>query len=442
MRASSFAISLVALTSARGATAAFTKGPWVQRVGPNRAIVRVEVDPPQAVSVELGPDDVDGGAPRRFASAEVRSLHSIPLTDLSPETRYLFSVQAGTTTKTASFVTAPRDAADASFRFLVYGDNRTDDAAHAAVVRAMVVVPAAFLVHTGDLVEKGGSAAQWQTFFDIEAPLLASRALYSAVGNHELTDAAGTNYTRFFGPNDPQPEIPGERTLLEHLNGTFRWGNTRFFLVNGMVSFGRSPDRAWLEKALHDADAEPDLVWRVLVSHHGLWSSGPHGNNTRMHDGAIPAILKNHKVDLVLSGHDHLYERGMGDGIAYVVSGGGGAPLYKIKHRVPESRKAESVRHFVQVDVTRDAMKLVAIRPDGSTLERCALVKSGWDCDDAPATAAANGGSAGEDGAARSTPVPPSSRCACDVVGGRAAGGGALAGIGLALLALARRRSR
>ena len=405
--------------------------------------MRVEVDPPQPVSVDLGPDTSEAGAPRRFASSEARSLHTIVLNDLAPETRYPFSLQAGSATRVASFVTAPPDAADTSFRFLVYGDNRTDDAAHGSIVRAMTHVPSDFLVHTGDFVEDGANASQWQRFFDIEAPLLASRCVYSAVGNHELTDAAGTNFTRFFGPGDPQPTPSGEQIRLEHLNGTFRWGNTRFFIVNGMVSFGRSEGRAWLEKALGDADTEPELVWRVLVSHHGLWSSGPHGNNSKMHDGAIPAILENHKVDLVLSGHDHIYERGMGDRIAYVVSGGGGAPLYKIKQRVPESRKAESVRHFVQLDVTRDAMKLTAIRADGSTLDRCSLEKSGWDCDGRPKAVPPGAVASGEGvSAPATTSRPPSSRCACDAVGLAAGQNGALAALAVALIALARRRSR
>ena len=135
-----------------------------------------------------------------------------------------------------------------------------------------------------------------------------------------------------------------------------------------------------------------------------------------MHDAGIAALLEAHKVNLVISGHDHIYERGWAGKLAYLVTGGGGAPTYKIKSTLPQTRKAESVRHFVDVGVKGSSLDLVAIRSDGSTIERCGLTKGAveWDCD-----------------AKALVPTPPSSitlptsprspssssRCACDVVG-------------------------
>jgi 3',5'-cyclic AMP phosphodiesterase CpdA len=438
-----------------------TKGPWVQRVTSTSAIIRVETDPPSPVTVELGllgARDGDGGKQTVFESREPRTLHAITVEGLEPRTRYPYSARSGGSSKYAAFVTAPPDDSDAAFRFLVYGDNRSDDAAHAAVVRAMVPVASDFLVHTGDFVENGASAAQWQNFFEIESPLLSSRCLFSCVGNHELTDGAGVEYARFFGPTDPPPGADPAHaakgapaaTRPEHLDGTFRWGNARFFFINGMVSYKGTADRSWLEKALADADDEKNLTWRVVVVHHGPWSSGPHGNNARLHDAGIVPLLAKHKVDLVISGHDHIYERGWEGGLAYVVSGGGGAPTYKIKSQLPQARKVESVRHFVDVSVSASSMQLVATRLDGSTIERCGLSKSavGWDCD-GPLVPSPTGGftaasSAGRTGVSTASAPPPASRCACDVVGARARTG--LAGaFGLVLagtLVLRRCRSR
>ena len=433
-----FFLSFLATFAAAGPALAggpITKGPWMQHVTPTSAIVRVEVDPPAPVTLEVGmsgtPGTTDSGLGSVIESREVRALHTIMVKGLEPATRYPFVVRAGGAPRYGALTTAPRDDSGAGFRFLIYGDNRSDDAAHAAVVRAMVSAASDFVVNTGDLVERGGSASEWQTFFDIEAPLTRERPIFACVGNHELTDGAGIQFVRYFGPAPlppiavaPAAKVIGiplhdagpEKLTLDQLSGTFRWSNARFFMVNGMVEYGSGPSRAWLEKVLSDSDNEPDLIWRIVVVHHGPWSSGPHGDNARLHEGGIPELLRAHKIDLVISGHDHIYERGIADGLAYLVSGGGGSPVYRVKKAEATSRRYESVRHFVEVTTSGVAIQFVATRTDGSTIERCALRKgAGWDCDGTTSELAGTG-SAGS----APTSAPGStlaSKCGCRAAG-------------------------
>jgi hypothetical protein len=424
---------LTAAAASVHAAGPITKGPWMQHVTPTTAVVRVEVDPPGPVVLEVGmvgrTGSTDAATGAEIESREVRSLHTILVKGLEPATRYPFAVRArGAQPRYGAITTAPAEDSGASFRFLVYGDNRTDDAAHAAVVRAMVAASSDFLVNTGDLVSNGASPSQWQTFFDIEAPLTRERPIFSCVGNHELVDGAGIEYVRYFGPAAlpkaivaPAPTVTGTPLeagaaplSLDQLSGTFRWSNARFFLVNGMVQYTSGESRAWLEKALSESDGEPGLVWRIVVVHHGPWSSGPHGGNALLHAANIPQLLRTHKVDLVLSGHDHIYERGVADGISYLVSGGGGAPAYRIEEAGVTSRHHESVRHFLQASASSEAIQFVATRPDGSTVEVCALRKNGgWDCDGEQSVAAAL---AARD-AAPPPPPPPPSRCGCRAAG-------------------------
>lgn len=431
------------LTFATGASAqgTITKGPWVQRLSETSATVKVELGSPGAVTLELGAGTAasrDGAAPRTFESKEAKSLHSIDVGGLEPGTKYPYSVHAQGTSKHAAFTTAPKRDASGAFHFLVYGDNRTDDAAHAAVIRAMMSVPSDFVVNTGDFVASGDSSAEWQRFFEIEAPLLSERCIFSCVGNHELTDGKGANYIRYFGPTNATAT-----NLPEHINGTFRWGTARFFLMNAMTDWQSGPDRSWLEKTLAEADDEAGLVWRIAVLHHGPWSSGPHGNNTRLHRANIPSTLRNHKIDLVIAGHDHIYERGWAEGMAYLVSGGGGAPTYPIKTQLPSARKTESVRHFIDLAVSTPAIQLVAIRADSSTIERCALRKEsdrvaagggpqgGWDCDAAPTSTASS----------RTPDPPPASRCSCRAAGLPGAASAAPVAVLAAAAFVARRRA-
>jgi hypothetical protein len=364
-------------------------------------------------------------------------MHVFRLQGLTPSTRYAYSLEgasAAAATAKREFTTAPPADSREPFTFLVYGDNRSDDVGHAAVIRAMSQTPSDFIVGTGDFVADGSSDPDWQAFFDIEAPLLAERCVFSCVGNHELVDGAGTIYLRYFGSTT---DARGE-TGPPKLYGSFRWGPARFFLLDAMETFDDGPERAWLDDELTRADAEAGLKWRFVVMHQGPWSAGPHGANPRAIRAGIPDLFARHHVDLVLSGHDHIYERGFASNVRYLVSGGGGAPLYPVDQRLPSTRKVESVRHFVQVTVGPEEVALAAIRDDGSVIERCGIVgtRADWSCDPvAPAAAAAKD--------ARVSPVSSasSSRCGCEAIGARSADPlSAIAVLACALVAARRRR--
>jgi hypothetical protein len=294
----------------------------------------------------------------------------------------------------------------------------------------MQKTPSDFLLNTGDMVTKGSDLASWQTFFDVEAAMIRERCVFACVGNHELfDDAAASHWARYFGPS-------GDPHALYY---SFRWGDARFFVLNAFEDYGKA-ERAWLEAELARADAEPGLVWRFVMLHQGLWSSGPHGASKQLVSMDVPALLARHHVDLLLSGHDHLYERGDAKGARYVVTGGGGAPLYPQEKALPSTRKFEATFHFVEVDVAPDAVKLVVHRSDGSILERCGFTKSpGWDCD---------GPAASSSGATPPSPTEPgpastSPRCGCDVPGAPAAPLGAILGaVVVPLTTLFRRRRR
>jgi hypothetical protein len=364
------------------------KGPYLQALGPTSVEIRAELDVPAAVVVKLM-GRPDGGAPRAMRDDASVTMHIVRIDGLRPSTRYSYALalpaaaagsEAATEAK-GEFTTAPDSDSKAPFSFLVYGDNRTDAASHAAIVRSMLELPTDFIVNTGDLVQDGASDANWQSFFDVEAPLMRSRNVFSCVGNHEITDGAGTNYLRYLGPTR---DAHGEGK--PKLYGSFRWADARFFLLDAFESFESSPERAWLDDELARADAEPGLAWRIVVMHQSPWSAGPHGGNARALRAGIPELFAAHHVDLVLAGHDHIYERGYASGIRYVVSGGGGAPLYEVEHRLLSTRKVEAVHHVVLATVEGDTMKLVTKRDDGSVLEQCAMTKGreGWDCDPPP----------------------------------------------------------
>jgi hypothetical protein len=324
---------------------------YLQTLGPNGVDIHVELDAPAAVELTVkGP-----GAPAPINSPAA-AVHAMSVRGLEPHTRYTYSVGG----IDGAFVTAAPDSSTEPFTALLYGDNRTDDEAHALVVREMLRTPSDLLLHTGDFVSDSRQKSEWSRFFSIEQPLLRDRCVFAAIGNHDLIDD-GDAYKRYFGT----------------ANRSVRWEFARFWMVNAMDD---SP-RTWLLRDLAEHDNEPGLLWRVVVLHQGPWSSGPHGANDVI-DDAIVDKWRAHKVDMVLSGHDHIYERGYAHGIGYIVSGGGGAPPYRIETKLGTTRTAEASRHFVELRFLTDDIRITAHRADGTTIEERIFHKGeGWDED-------------------------------------------------------------
>lgn len=398
------------LTATGTAEASFRRGPYVQDLGSRGFALLLELDAPSTAKLVVSTGT--GATVREVSSTSDDTTHELVVSGLEPATTYGWTLTTGDgATERGTLTSAPED--DRAFSFLLYGDNRSNPYAHAAVVQAMRKAPADFLVHTGDMVYDGSQPKDWADFFAIERELLRERCLFPAIGNHEIampTSDGALRYARMF--RVPAPAAAAERWY------TFRWGSARFFVLDAHDEFATS-ERAWLEGALSAASAEPGLAWRFVVLHHGPYSSGLHGGNESLLLANVPELLRKHRVDLVFSGHDHVYERGDANGLRYVISGGGGAPLYKQFRNAPTTQKFEPAYHFLRLEVTSSALTMLATRHDGSTLERCALPRggaTGWSCgaQPPPATAVAVTGAPATDAP---KPAPERRACSCDFVG-------------------------
>jgi len=376
-----------------GTIASILKGPYLQGLGPTGVTVKVEISVPAPARLEVylageaTPVVVVASA---AGAAGDRRFHLLRADGLLPATTYDYFVSAGgVISDKGRFTTAPSDARP--FRFLVYGDNRTDADAHAAVVRAMTGVavatastqPVSFLINTGDMVHRGPDPADWRSFFAVEGKLLRDTCLFAAVGNHELYrgDHDGeVAFLRYFGAVE-------EGRPLDRLYGSFRWSNTRFFMLNAMDTW-TGAERDWLRAELDRALTEPGLAHRIAVMHWGPFSAGPHGNNPALASGDVITLMRDRKVDLVFAGHDHVYERGTGAGLKYIITGGGGAPLYKKKYDLAETQAFEPAYHFVEVSIDGDRVRTTSHRASGGLIEVCGFAGPGaWDCAGAAAAA-------------------------------------------------------
>ena len=83
----------------------------------------------------------------------------------------------------------------------------------------------------------------------------------------------------------------------------------------------------------------------------------------------LEPVFKAGNVQLVVNGHDHNYQHHYANGIHYVVSGGGGAPLYDVNPDTPYVKKAKKTHHHCEITVNGPEITIRAVEPNGTVIE-------------------------------------------------------------------------
>jgi len=354
--------------------ARIVRGPMVRWTGPTGAVIAFDTDLPARATVEYA---VGRAARSRVAASAGGALavhHEVALPGLAAASAVRYRVVAGAdATPERTFYTAPRPGG--VIRFGVYGDTRGGHAVHARIAESLLAEAPDFVVVTGDLVLRGSDEGDWQRFFQVAGELLARIPFYLAVGNHDLgrTGDEQRRVNEIFdfpstgGTGHPDPA---------HWY-SFDVAGLHFAMLDSSA-YDSAQQLAWLRSDLAAARRAGARALFAAV-HHGPYSRGPHGGSQLARERYVP-ILAEYGVVLLFAGHDHIYQRGEAGGIRYVVSGGGGAPLYPVRCGVrgrPRCDVADgadiavSENHYVMVTVQGDYAQLCARRPDRTPLENC-----------------------------------------------------------------------
>jgi len=145
---------------------------------------------------------------------------------------------------------------------------------------------------------------------------------FPSLGNHDYTDTGGVSvYESYFTlPGSGFSNSSGNERYYD-----FVWGPVHFFVLNsnsqepnGISS--SSTQAAWLQSRL----AASTSPWQVVFDHHPPYSSGTGHGSTPSLQWPFAAW----GADVVLSGHDHTYERLLVDGFPYFINGLGGGAIY------------------------------------------------------------------------------------------------------------------
>jgi predicted MPP superfamily phosphohydrolase len=242
-----------------------------------------------------------------------------------------------------------------SLKLAVIGDNGTGDRAQEEVAAQMVKFHQEFAYDLVLMVGDNFYGSQKpsdleQKFARPFRPLLdAGVTFHAALGNHDT-----------LGTIDYAPiNMQGQRYY------SYVRKNVRFFVLDTNVL--DAPQLKWAETALQQS-AEP---WKVAYFHHPLYSNaGRHGSNVDVRVLLEPLLIK-YGVQVVFSGHDHVYERLKPQkGIHYFVTGSGG------KLRKGDLRRSETTavgfdrdQAFMLVEIGAGDLHFQTVSRTGATVD-------------------------------------------------------------------------
>ena len=306
---------------------------------------------------------------RRFVSVSFIVVSLIiaswlaPVTAQSPNAKGSKVNGNGSSTSAASTVRLTLPNKEGSLRFAAIGDTGTGSAKQRDVGMVMAqyraVFPFDFVLMMGDNMYGGESARDFkEKFEDPYKELLDAKVkFYASLGNHD--QGLQVNYVNF------------------NMNGKeyyrFTKDNVAFYALNS--NYMDKKQVAWLEKEL----AQDTSEWKICFLHHAPYSSAKkHGSDSQLREVVEPIFLK-YGVNVVLAGHDHVYERVKPQkGIYYFVSGAGGKlRTGDLKSASPLTDKAyDKDMHFMLFEVADDQMYFQTISRTGETVDTGVMARN------------------------------------------------------------------
>ena len=310
-----------------------TRSPYLQQLSQNGVIIRWRTDVPSNSTVSFSRQD--SSKVFTVKKSELTKEHILQLTDLQPDTKYTYTV--GTDTKTLAsgkdfyFITAPSSASNRPINIWAMGD--FGDNSNEIYTKNQTAVREQYLknkanytdlwVWLGDNAYCCGTDVEYQKqIFDFYgSKILGNTSFLPAPGNHEYYETATAQTDRKVNYFDvisvPTKGEMGGIASNSKAYYSYNYGNIHFISLDSYGFDGgkyrfyepASPQYQWLVKDL----AINKSLWTIVFFHHPPYTKRSHDSNAEAdlrltREGLVP-IFDKYKVDLVLSGHSHVYER-------------------------------------------------------------------------------------------------------------------------------------
>lgn len=249
------------------------------------------------------------------------------------------------------------------FDFVVYGDSRNSMYYHCKVVEEIKNMDPDFIIHTGDFVGSSDSDLDWYMFNYCAKDI--KDKIYPVMGNHDDDD----NMERIW------KEFPSFKDKDYY---SFIKKNTYFLIMNSEdKSFRENSEQYnWIKEDLKKSSS----ALKLFFMHRPLYGTGNHNGFEPMRKHLEPMFEEN-KVQIVFSGHNHLYERSVpilydqenyNKGVVHITVGNAGATLHNCGDD-PLFKVCKSEYGFVFADVYENRIHLRAFDYAGDLFDEFTL---------------------------------------------------------------------
>ncbi|WP_413033515.1 S-layer homology domain-containing protein [Paenibacillus xylanilyticus] len=243
-------------------------------------------------------------------------VHKAEGADLKPDTLYYFRVgdaSSNTWSKTGTFRTAPKSGA---FTFIDLADTQAKDEDEAILSsetldKALATIPNAhFVVHNGDIVDKGVKEEQWNWLLGHSQSGLLNTTIVPSAGNHEDENYAFIDHFNL--------DVPVNSATETGAYYSYDYSNAHFVVLNSnedSEEFNNfsAEQVQWLQEDVKQA-RKNGADWIIVNIHKGPYTTSNHATDSDIIGpngvrNKIAPLMAELDIDFVLQGHDHIYAR-------------------------------------------------------------------------------------------------------------------------------------
>ena len=232
---------------------------------------------------------------------------------------------------------------------VIYGDVRSGYLTHIKIADMVAEEKPDMIIFTGDIDSNSRNYIHYLQHTIFERKLWNMAEYYPVRGNHESTYWL---YDAFF-------DLPNDKSYY-----SFDRMGMHFIVLDCWNVYKPLEEKQmqWLKKDLEKNKNKPISV----AMHVPLFTSGKY---EPYNEPDLLALFDKYNVLFVFSAHVHSYERSLYKGTNYIVTAGGGAPLYPVTRDNPYKIVRENVHHYTVLTRDNDTYTLKAIDINGNIID-------------------------------------------------------------------------